>query len=239
MRRTAVLHGWVTRSGGPRTRGALRCISSWSTSSAVGFGCAPRFLGIDDQGREVLEFIEGIAGADGSLGPVGATCGRWSCPTRDSPASLAWCADSTTPSARSHHLLDRRGPRVRGDHAPARSFVTTTSVRGTWCGGMVRRCASSTGTTRHRRIRSMTSRSALEWSIPFASDDECVTWRRFSEPPDRRHRVEVFAAAYGLTQIDGLVDAVTVRQQKFRTNIENLAARKGSSRPWTRWHPAT
>jgi aminoglycoside phosphotransferase (APT) family kinase protein len=32
----------------------------------VGFTAAPRFLGIDDQGRDILEFIEGSAGIEGA-----------------------------------------------------------------------------------------------------------------------------------------------------------------------------
>src|SRR5687768_12083443 len=36
---------------------------------SVGFVAAPRFLGIDDEGREVLSYVEGICGADGSNGP--------------------------------------------------------------------------------------------------------------------------------------------------------------------------
>lgn len=66
---------------------------------------------------------------------------------------------------------------------------------------------------------------ALEWSIPFAPDEDCLTWRRFSQPPDRRRRVEVFARGYGLTSTDGLVDAVVARQRKFRGAVVEQAER--------------
>src|SRR3954451_8300444 len=54
-----------------------RTMYPWSASvhlllqhlESVGFGGAPRFLGIDDKGREVLSYVEGICGADGSEGP--------------------------------------------------------------------------------------------------------------------------------------------------------------------------
>jgi hypothetical protein len=36
---------------------------------SVGFSSAPRLLGIDEEGREVLSFVEGVAGAEGSRGP--------------------------------------------------------------------------------------------------------------------------------------------------------------------------
>src|SRR5262249_34132395 len=49
---------------------------------------------------------------------------------------------------------------------------------------------------------------ALEYVAPFRDDAECLRWLRYPAPPDRRHRLEVFAAAYGLTSTVGLVDAV-------------------------------
>jgi hypothetical protein len=64
---------------------------------------------------------------------------------------------------------------------------------------------------------------ALEWSIPFCSDDECRKWRRFRDLPNRGERIETFAAAYGLTSTDGLIDAVIGRQRAFRAQVLGLA----------------
>ena len=66
---------------------------------------------------------------------------------------------------------------------------------------------------------------ALEWAVPFCPDDECVRWRRFPAPPARAARIAVFASAYGLESVDGLVDAVIARQERFHADIELLAAR--------------
>jgi aminoglycoside phosphotransferase (APT) family kinase protein len=66
---------------------------------------------------------------------------------------------------------------------------------------------------------------ALEWSVPFCSDEECLRWRRFDSPPDRAARIEAFAAAYGLTSADGLVDAVLAGQQAFYDREVALASR--------------
>lgn len=54
---------------------------------------------------------------------------------------------------------------------------------------------------------------AVGWFAPFRPDDEAVRWHGFDSPPDRRHRVEVFAEAYGLGSADGLVEASIARQR--------------------------
>jgi thiamine kinase-like enzyme len=65
---------------------------------------------------------------------------------------------------------------------------------------------------------------ALEYVAPFRDDDECVRWLRYPAPPDRRRRLERFAAAYGLTSIDGLVDEVIDQQQRVLDRTRHLAA---------------
>src|SRR5579863_4023166 len=40
---------------------------------------------------------------------------------------------------------------------------------------------------------------ALEYSVPFRDDERTLTWHHFPEVPDRKHRIQVFAEAYGLT----------------------------------------
>lgn len=74
---------------------------------------------------------------------------------------------------------------------------------------------------------------ALEHAAPFRDDDECVRWRRYPSPPDRRRRIEIFAEAYGLRTTRGLVDDVIRAQRNDMERMRRLAER-GLERP-TRW----
>lgn len=66
---------------------------------------------------------------------------------------------------------------------------------------------------------------ALEYFTPFRSDDHAIRWQGFSAPPNRRHRIEVFAQAYGLAGTEGIVDAVIARQQATIGHVRELAER--------------
>jgi hypothetical protein len=66
---------------------------------------------------------------------------------------------------------------------------------------------------------------ALEYSAPFRSDEVAMRWHHFAAPPDRRHRIAVFAEAYGLASTEGLVDAVIERQLLTITQVRDLASR--------------
>ncbi|UCM91632.1 phosphotransferase [Streptomyces marincola] len=74
---------------------------------------------------------------------------------------------------------------------------------------------------------------ALEYVAPFRDDDECLRWLQYSEPPDRRHRLELFATAYGLTSTTGLVDAVIDVQQDTIEQVRRLAER--GNQPHVHW----
>jgi hypothetical protein len=66
---------------------------------------------------------------------------------------------------------------------------------------------------------------ALEYVVPFRDDATCLRWHRFTEPPDRRRRLALFAEAYGLTSTDGLVDRVILRQHEQLEMVRRLADR--------------
>lgn len=193
---------------------------------SVGFDAAPRFLGVDDQGREVLSYIDGICGADGSNGPgFGAHVwamvvpddglGRFARLLRDYHDAVAGFAPP--PDA----------PWATGDGPPGPGESICHNDPGPW--NVVWRDSNPVGLIDWDYAAPGPPLDdvafALWWSIPFASDDDCLTWRRFSRPPDRRHRVEVFAAAYGLDDVGNVVDAVINRQHKFRATVVEHAAR--------------
>jgi hypothetical protein len=64
---------------------------------------------------------------------------------------------------------------------------------------------------------------ALEYTAPFRDDVQAMRWQGFDAPPDRARRVEVFAEEYGLSTVDGLVDAVTRRQETTTVRVRALA----------------
>jgi aminoglycoside phosphotransferase (APT) family kinase protein len=66
---------------------------------------------------------------------------------------------------------------------------------------------------------------ALEYAVPFRSDEECVQWLHYPSPPDRRRRIEVFCEAYGMEAPTDVVDQVIGQQQSVLGRFERLARR--------------
>jgi aminoglycoside phosphotransferase (APT) family kinase protein len=66
---------------------------------------------------------------------------------------------------------------------------------------------------------------ALEYVVPFRDDATCLRWHRFTEPPDRRRRLKLFAEAYGLVSADGLVHWVIMSQRRQVEIVRRLAER--------------
>jgi len=74
---------------------------------------------------------------------------------------------------------------------------------------------------------------ALEYSVPFRDDEECLRWLAYASPPNRRGRLEVFAEAYGLSETTGLAEAVIARQRDSIEQVRRLAA--VGRQPQARW----
>ena len=66
---------------------------------------------------------------------------------------------------------------------------------------------------------------ALEYVVPFRDDATCLRWHRFTSPPDRRRRLKLFAEAYGLASVEGLVDRVITSQRAQGELVRQLANR--------------
>lgn len=76
---------------------------------------------------------------------------------------------------------------------------------------------------------------ALEYVVPFRDDATCLRWHAFSELPHRRRRLELFAEAYGLTSVEGLVDRVIASQREHLEVVRRLADRGTVDRStWSR-----
>lgn len=196
---------------------------------SVGFPYSPRFLGIDEEGREVLSFIEGIAGGEGSGFSEGIEFGAhvWAMVASEQgltrfarllreyhdavadfvpPADSIWSTGADSPTSSQVVCHGDFGPwnvvwRPNGDPV-----------------GIIDWDYAAPGDP----VEDITY--ALWWSVPFCPDEECLKWRRFDAPPDRVARIETFAAAYGLSSTDGIVDAVIRRQHQFRALCERLGA---------------
>jgi hypothetical protein len=182
---------------------------------AVGFPYSPRVLGIDAEGREVLTFIAGESGAAG-----------W-----------ARVADEAGLVAMARLLRDYhqavRGFQPSGDPVwaartgvPQPGEVVCHGDFGPW--NLVWRGPQPVGILDwdyawpQPAIHDVAY--ALEYVAPFRDDRTCLRALRYPAPPDRRRRLERFAAAYGLTSADGLVDAVIEQQQMVLDRARRLAA---------------
>lgn len=192
----------------PAVHGLLRHLE------AVGYEYAPRVLGFDDQGREVLTWIGGESGPDGWAKVV------------DDQGLIIFA-----------HLLRDYHDAVAGYRPPDTTRWSTTTGGpvgdevichgdfGPW--NTVWHGARPVGIIDWDHARPAPRLHdvayALEYVAPFRDDDMCTRWLRYPQPPDRRHRLEVFAAAYGLTDTAGLVDAVLTVQERGIGAVRRLA----------------
>ena len=182
---------------------------------AVGFRYAPRFLGLDEQGREILTYLHGESGPRG-WARVADDAGliRFARLLRDYhdavagfrlPAGLAW---------------------FTGGAGPADGELVCHGDFGPW--NVVWNGPAPVGILDWDYARPAPPEHdiayALEYAAPFRDDAECLRWLAYPRPPDRRHRLELFAASYGLTSTAGLVDAVIAVQRDTIEQVRRLAA---------------
>jgi aminoglycoside phosphotransferase (APT) family kinase protein len=183
---------------------------------AVGFRYAPRVLGTDERGREVLSFIEGVAGAD-SWSRVVSERGleRFARLLREYHDAVAGFVPSPN-----IEWATRSGPPAPGEVICHGDFGPWNVVwRGEEPVGLLDWDFAYPGAPMDDIAY------ALAYSIPFRDDEMCLQWLRYEAPPDRKRRLTVFAAAYGLSSTAGLVDRVVERQLLDITNVEILARR--------------
>jgi hypothetical protein len=193
----------------------------------VGFPRSPRFLGVDDEDREVLSFIDGVAGADGYVDGVVFGAHVWAM------VATAGGLERFARLLREYHdaVRDFRpaadAPWSSGTGAPGIDELICHNDFGPWNVVWVDSRPVGIIDWDYAAPGSPTAdvAYALEWAVPFCSDEECIAWRRFDEPPDRRRRIELFATAYGLADTGGLVEAVLARQHAFRQLVIDLGSK--------------
>ncbi len=180
----------------------------------IGFPYAPQVLGIDDEDREILTYLDGEAGPQSWAKVIDdAGLARFARLLRDyhdavadfrPPDELEWFTGEN--GLRDKELI------CHGDFGP-----WNVVWRGEYPIGIVDWDQARPAAPMHDIAY------ALEYVAPFRSDTECLRWLRYPTPPDRRHRVELFATAYGLTSTSGLVDAVIEVQRDGIEQVRRLA----------------
>jgi hypothetical protein len=181
---------------------------------SVGFRHAPRILGEDEHGREILTYLEGESGPQGWAHVVDdAGLVRFARLLRDyhaavadfdPPAEVMWFTGET--GSAGHEVI------CHGDFGPWNIV---------WQDGLP--IGILDWDYAHPAPRLHDVAYALEYVAPFRDDVECLRWLRYPDPPDRRHRLELFADAYGLTSTSGLVDAVIEGQRDVIERVRGLA----------------
>ncbi|MET9971358.1 aminoglycoside phosphotransferase family protein [Streptomyces sp. NPDC006356] len=181
---------------------------------SVGFAHAPRALGIDDEGREVLSCIEGDSG----------------------PAGWAKVVDDQGLRNFARLLRDYHDAASGFSPPPGATWSTDTAVAdddevvchgdfGPW--NVVWQGSRPVGVIDWDFARPAPRLHdvayALEYVTPFRDDAECLRWLHYPSPPDRRSRLEAFCGAYGLDSTTGIVDAVIAGQRATADLVRRLA----------------
>ncbi len=186
------------------------------------FAYSPRVLGFDTENREILSYLDGFSGADGWAPVVGeqglTSFARLLRVYHDTVKDFTpkpgavWAYGAVTP---------RDGDIIcHGDFGP---------WNGVWRGkeatGLLDWDFAYPGPAMDDVAY------ALAYTAPFRDDETCLRWLRYDMTPDREHRIELFADAYGLTTTAGLVDAVIERQRLDVRHAQVIAEQGVTSRP--------
>jgi len=194
----------------------------WSASTrallshleTVGFAYSPRLVGFDDE-QDALTFIPGRSGADGWAPAVderGLVAGARLLRAYHHAVSN-WRADCD--------LMWFDGSRGTGDPGRIVCHGDFHPCNIVWDGLRPVGLLDYEYARVARPIDDVAY--ACEYFVPFRDDVECMRWLRYPEPPDRRRRLSLFAEAYGLTSVVGLVEHVITMQRHTRGLIIRLA----------------
>lgn len=191
---------------------------------AAGFPYSPRPLGFDEQGREILTFIEGESGPQG-----------WAKVANDQGLSafarlLRDYHDATEGFSPPDQAVWSCGASALGE-----GQVVCHGDFGPW--NVVWQGDHPVGIIDWDFARPAPGLQdvayALQYVAPFRDDAECLRWLSFTQVPDRHRRLERFCSAYGLTSTLGIVDAVIDRQRQNIDLVRRLAS--AGREPQTTW----
>lgn len=221
-----------------------RPLTPWSASvhqlllhlEAVGYPYSPRFLGIDQQQREVLSFIPGTSGADGYVEGAGQGGDSWAkvvpaeglrrfaeflrdyhaaVATFVPPADACWVTGSG-PVDPAHIIC-------HGDFGPWNVVWDNDAPV-----GLIDWDFAHPGPARDDVT------DALRFVAPFVDDVQAVRWMRYPAPPCRGRRIALFLQAYGAD--DGSVTVVDDVLAGLQRTIGLVAALAAAGRePQVTW----
>lgn len=206
-----------------------RPLQPWSASvhellnylESIGFPYSPRVKGVDDEGREVLTFIDGESGMDGWAKVVDerglVAMARLLREYHDAVRGFRPTAEAGWAGYVGEGELV-----LHGDFGP-----WNLVWRGTQPIGIIDWDYAWPGRPLHDVAYT------LEYVAPFRDDETCLRWFAYPSPPDRRRRMELFAEAYGLESAAGLVDDVLTQQHAVWDRARRLAAQ--GMQPQAEW----
>lgn len=196
--------GWWT----PATQDLLRNLND------KGFSYAPKPLGYDKEGKEVISFIEGESGVAG-WGKIVSEAGlvkfakllrKYHDSVRDyKPEGLEWVDG--------HKNFGPCEIICHGDFGPWNIIWKGAEPVGLVDWDMARPASPEFDIL-----------YAIEYSAPIRSDKEAISWHHFSSPPNRKRRIEVFLEAYGYPPISHIATKIA----KMQNQTENLARYLGN-----------
>ncbi len=184
---------------------------------SINFKYSPRVLGFDEQGREILSFVDGQSGKDGWEKIVSEKgLRKYAKLLREYHYAIA----GYKPLSNSEWAY-AKGELKEGEIMCHGDFGVWNTV---WAGdepvGIVDWDFVVPAKPRYDFLY------ALEYSAPFRDDDACLKWHHFPEIPDRKQRIKVFAEAYGMSELGDIVaDVANMQRQVGRYEAE--LARRG------------
>lgn len=185
---------------------------------SIDFKYSPRVFGFDEQGREILSFMEGESGKEG------------------------WFKIHSDRGLRNYAKLLREYHQAVSGYNPPEDSVWAYAQGGLKPGEIV--CHGDFGPWNitwdgetpigiidwdlvFPAKPSYDVLYALEWSAPFHDDKMALEWHHFKDIPDRKRRVNIFLEAYGMSQdeLGDITSNVATLQRTVAGHEKQLAER--------------
>ena len=181
-----------------------------------GFKYSPKVLGFDEQGREVLSFIEGQSGKDG-----------WEKIISDEGLRKFAKLLRSYHDAVAEFKPDNDAKWAYTSGLPKQGEIICHGDFGPW--NIVWQGDEPVGIVDWDLVFPASHQYdvlyALEYSAPFRDDETTLKWHHFPEVPDRRRRIEVFLEAYGEPAIPSIANRVSEIQRQGGRYEKYLAER--------------